>query len=399
VTDLVARHDVLLADLDGTLYRGQEAVPGAVEAVAAAAARGVRTVYVTNNAARRPAEVARHLVALGFAAVAEAVATSSQAAAAVLAAQLPAGARVLVVGTDALAEEVLGAGLSVTREADGAVAVVQGHSPHTAWPHLAEATVALRSGAVWVACNVDPTLPTERGPLPGNGSMVAALRTASGREPQVAGKPGPALLQQAVRRSGARNALIVGDRLDTDIEGGRAAGIATLLVLTGVSDAAELLAAPPALRPDYVDADLGALTRPVTELAPGPRPGWAVRVRDGALVLAAQPPAGSSGPAGHQAPDGPGVEDDDPAPGGPVPDDRGAPEVPRAPGPQRDRAPHRDPMEALRALCAAHWATGGGRFRVVAADARARGALEALGLLAPDSSTVGATDASPGAHR
>ncbi len=137
---------------------------------------------------------------------------------------------------------------------------MQGHSPDTGWRLLAEATVALRAGAVWVACNLDPTLPTERGPLPGNGSMVAALRTATGREPQVAGKPAPALLLDAVRRTGARSALMIGDRLDTDVEGGRAAGLATLLVLTGVSDAAELLAAPPERRPDYVGADLAALT-------------------------------------------------------------------------------------------------------------------------------------------
>ena len=120
--------------------------------------------------------------------------------------------------------------------------MVQGHSPDTGWRLLAEATVALRAGAVWVACNLDPTLPTERGPLPGNGSMVAALRTATGREPQVAGKPAPGLLQGRGPAERGPAALMIGDRLDTDVEGGRAAGLATLLVLTGVSDAAELLA-------------------------------------------------------------------------------------------------------------------------------------------------------------
>ena len=275
MTDLLDVHDVLLADLDGTLYRGREAVPGAVEAVRAAGERGVRTVYVTNNASRRPADVAAHLAELGFAAAEQDVVASSQAAAAMLADQLPAGSPVLVVGTDALAEEVTGVGLTVTADAAEAAAVVQGHSPDTGWRVLAEATVALRAGAVWVACNVDPTLPTERGPLPGNGSMVAALRTASGREPQVAGKPAPALLEEAARRTGARNPLMIGDRMDTDIEGGRAAGMTTLLVLTGVSDAAELLAAPPEQRPDLVGADMAALASAAEDLAPGPRPGWA----------------------------------------------------------------------------------------------------------------------------
>lgn len=328
MTDVLDRHDVLLADLDGTLYRGQQAVPGAVEAVTGAAARGVRTVYVTNNASRRPGDVAAHLADLGFPAHVDDVATSSQAAAAMLAAQLPAGSAVLVVGTDALAAEVVGVGLTVTASAADALAVVQGHSPDTGWRVLAEATVALRAGVTWVACNLDPTLPTERGPLPGNGSMVAALRLASGREPQVAGKPATALLDAAVRRTGARRALVIGDRLDTDIEGGRAAGLATLLVLTGVSDAAELLGAPAALRPDLVAADLGGLLRDPADLTPGPRPGWSVDATDGGWTLTG---------------DG-------------------------------------DPVDALLAMCGAVWAAGSSSTTVTGADEGARRALDALGL-------------------
>ena len=160
----------------------------------AAAERGVRTPYITNNASRRPAEVAAHLAELGFPAIADDVVASSQAGAALLAGQLPAGRRCWSSAPPRWAREVTRVGLTPTDRADGAVAVVQGHSPDTGWRLLAEATVALRAGAVWVACNLDPTLPTERGPLPGNGSMVAALRTATGREPQVAGKPAPALL-------------------------------------------------------------------------------------------------------------------------------------------------------------------------------------------------------------
>jgi HAD superfamily hydrolase (TIGR01450 family) len=335
VTDLLSRHDVLLADLDGTLYRGRGAVPGAVEAVGDAKKRGVRTVYVTNNASRRPSDVAAHLAELGFPASDGDVVTSSQAAAAMLAQQLPAGAQVLVVGTDALAAEVTRVGLSLTERADDAVAVVQGHSPDTGWRLLAEASVALRAGAVWVACNLDSTLPTERGLLPGNGAMVSALRVATGREPQVAGKPAPELLRRAVQRTGAAAALMVGDRLDSDVEGGRAAGLATLLVLTGVSDPAELLAAPGPLRPDYVGADMAALTRAPEELAPGARPGWDVRVTGpGALTLAA---AGGT-----------------------------------------------DPLDALRTLCAAHWAAGGGAARVRADGPDAARALQALGLCARD---------------
>ena len=329
MTDLLSRYDVLLADLDGTLYAGAVAVPGAVAAIRTAAGRGVRTAYITNNASRAPAEVAAHLAELGFPATTEDVVASSQAAAAMLAEQLPFGSPVLVVGTAALGAELTRVGLTPVDRNDGAVAVVQGHSPDTGWRLLAEATIALRAGAVWVACNLDPTLPTERGPLPGNGSMVAALRTASGREPQVAGKPAPALLRDAVRRTGARSPLMIGDRLDTDVEGGRAAGVATLLVFTGVSDATELLATPAPRRPDFLGADLGALTRPADELAPGPRPSWQAMVTaPGTLSLA-----------------GTG-----------------------------------DPLDALRALCAVHWAADGGPAQVHAADAGAADALRALGL-------------------
>jgi glycerol-1-phosphatase len=330
VSDLLDQHDVLLADLDGTLYRGAGAVAGAVEAVRGAAERGVRTVFVTNNASRRPADVAAHLAELGFPATTADVVTSSQAAAAMLAEQLPPGAPVLVVGTDALAAEVTGVGLAVTTRADDAVAVVQGHSPDTGWRVLADATVAVRAGAVWVACNLDPTLPTERGPLPGNGSMVGVVRIASGRAPQVAGKPAPALVNASIRRAGARRPLMIGDRLDTDIEGGRVAGIPTLLVLTGVSDATELLAAPAQRRPDYVAADLGALVRDPAELAPGPRPGWTVQGGGGRWTLTSD--------------------------GGD------------------------DPVEALLALCGAHWAGGGGPATVTGGDSRAAGVLDALGL-------------------
>ncbi|OLT15392.1 HAD family hydrolase [Pseudonocardia sp. CNS-139] len=342
MTDLLAHFDVLLSDLDGTLYRGPSEVPGAAAAVRGAAARGVRTVYVTNNASRRPVDVAAHLSELGFPAVTDDVVASSQAAAALLAQQLPAGAKVLVVGTDALAEEVRAVGLEVTDTADDAAAVVQGHSQDTGWRQLAEATVAVRAGAVWVACNLDPTVPTDRGMLPGNGSMVGVVRTATRLEPQVAGKPGPALLLEAARRSGAQRPLMIGDRLDTDVEGGRAAGMATLLVLTGVSDAAELLAAPPALRPDYLDADLAALTKEPDDLVPGPRPDWDVRVvAPGKVVL--------GGPGG-------------------------------------------DPVDALRALCAAHWAAGGGAVRVAADGPAAAEAVRTL-RLGPDTGGNGSASA------
>ncbi|PRY33696.1 HAD-IIA family hydrolase [Umezawaea tangerina] len=257
---LLARYDALLLDLDGTVYRGKEPVPGAAEAVAAARALGVGIRFVTNNASRAPQDVADHLAEIGFEAVLDEVSTSAQAAAAMLGEHLTAGTKVLVLGTDALAEEVSRAGFVPVREAsDDVVAVVQGLSQDLGWRELAEACVALRRGALWVACNVDVTLPTERGLLPGCGALVAALKAATDREPMVAGKPAAPLLEQAAKSLGAERPLVVGDRLDTDIAGAVNAGMDSLLVLTGVSTEAEAMALAEGWRPTYIAADLGGL--------------------------------------------------------------------------------------------------------------------------------------------
>ena len=244
---LAQQHDCLLLDLDGTLFRGHEPTEGAVETLEAV---DTRNLFVTNNASRAAADVAAHLQELGFTATTDDVVTSAQSAAQLLARQLPVGSKVLIVGTDALADEVAAVGMHPVRLfEDGPTAVVQGHSTATGWADLAEAALAIRAGALWVAANVDRTLPTERGLLPGNGSMVAALMTATDAEPQVAGKPSPGLMTDALSRSGPcgpfNAPLVVGDRLDTDIEGANAAELPSLLVLTGVSTAAEAVHAAP----------------------------------------------------------------------------------------------------------------------------------------------------------
>ncbi|WP_158853001.1 HAD-IIA family hydrolase [Saccharothrix deserti] len=258
---LLARYDALLLDLDGTVYRGREAVPGAVEAVAAAREHGTGIRFVTNNASRSPEAVAEHLTELGFHAALDEVSTSAQAGAAMLLDLVPQGSHVLVLGTAALAEQVRLRGFQPTDSAEHAQAVVQGLSQELGWRELAEACVAIRKGARWVACNVDATLPTERGLLPGNGAMVAALRTATGVEPLVAGKPATPLLEQAAKSAGAQRPLVVGDRLDTDIAGAVNAGMDSLLVLTGVSTEAEADGLPEEQRPTYVAADLSVLYR------------------------------------------------------------------------------------------------------------------------------------------
>jgi len=283
VTTLAQEHDCLLLDLDGTVFRGQEPTTGAVETLAAVTSR---TLYVTNNASRSSDEVAQHLRAMGFAAAADDVVTSAQSAAHLLADRLPAGAPVLIVGTESLAAEIENVGLKAVRQwSDDPVAVVQGHSPETAWPDLAEAALAIRGNAFWVAANVDRTLPSERGLLPGNGSMVAALQAATDREPTVAGKPQPRLLTDALSRGDFRNPLVVGDRLDTDIAGANAAGVPSLLVLSGVSTASEAVRAVVGERPNYIAADLRSLYDRADGLRVGPNPAWRVEIGEAAVTV------------------------------------------------------------------------------------------------------------------
>jgi len=260
---LAVRYDVALLDLDGVVYRGDEAVPDAAAALEKAGAAGMRRAFVTNNASRSPEDVAEHLRRLGVPAEPTDVITSAQTGAHVLADRLPPGAAVLVVGTASLAREVRARGLTVVSTAEQQpAAVVQGYSPDTGWRILAEAVVAVRRGALWVATNNDLTVPSPRGPLPGNGAFVAVVQAAAEVAPLVTGKPEPAMHREMMERTRASHPLIVGDRLDTDIEGATRAGVDSLLVLTGVTTAAVLLAAPPVHRPAYLAAGLGGLLTP-----------------------------------------------------------------------------------------------------------------------------------------
>lgn len=266
---LCEAYDAALYDLDGVLYLGAEPVAHAAQAVAAARAAGMRSAFVTNNASRPPAVVAAHLTELGIRAEPADVVTSAQATARLLREQLPAGARVLVVGADGLVQAVRAAGFEVVASAGPDVAAVaQGYGPETGMRALAEAALAIRAGALWIAANTDSTLPSPRGPVPGNGALVAALRVATGREPQVAGKPEPALHVESVARVQARRPLVVGDRLDTDVLGAIRGGADSLLVLTGVVGVPDALSAAAGARPTYVAWDLRGITtaQPAVEL-------------------------------------------------------------------------------------------------------------------------------------
>jgi glycerol 3-phosphatase-2 len=338
-------YDVALLDLDGVVYVGPDAVPGVPEALAAARRAGMRLGFVTNNAARTPDEVAEHLTALGVPAVGDEVITSSQAAATVVSGLLQPGARVLPVGGPGVAAALAAAGLRVvSRAEDQPAAVVQGYGPDVGWIQLAEAVVAVRNGARHVATNLDATIPSPRGLLPGNGAMVGLVSAITGQEPLVTGKPDPAMHAECVRRTGARHPLVVGDRLDTDIEGARRAGAASLLVLTGVTDPRTLLAAAPDQRPDLLSADAAGLllSHPaVVAEGPGRRcGGWSAGPAEADDVLLLEAVGTRSGGDG-------------------------------------------DGLDGLRALCVAHWARhpdSGAPARVIARGEPAAAALDRWGL-------------------
>lgn len=278
---LMEGYDALLLDLDGVVYTGPDAVPGVPAALATAHEAGVTVRYITNNASRTPSMVTDHLRGLGVGANPDEVVTSSQAAAVMLASRHAPGSGILVVGGAGLVDAISRAGLRPVRTlAEGPAAVVQGFGPNVGWEDLARATEAIHAGVPWLATNTDLTIPTERGTLPGNGTLVAAVRAAAGIDPEVAGKPEPGIFRAAMDASGARRGLMIGDRLDTDILGGNRAGIDTLLVLSGVHGIRDAALAAPASRPTYLGASVASVHAPAhpiageTPAAPGD---WAVR--------------------------------------------------------------------------------------------------------------------------
>ncbi|MGH3318213.1 MAG: HAD-IIA family hydrolase [Nocardioidaceae bacterium] len=285
---LVEVYDTAMFDLDGVVYLGGEPVAGSSDHVARAGEAGMTLAFVTNNASRPPAEVAERLRRIGVACRPEDVVTSAQAAARLVATRVPGGSHVLVVGgrglQAALAEHDL---VGVSAMDDDPAAVVQGFDPDVGWRLLAEGTVAVRAGLPWIASNIDATVPSVRGRVPGNGLLVEVIASATGKRPVVAGKPEPPLFEETLLRVGGERPLVVGDRLDTDIEGAVRCDADSLLVMTGVTDVPVLAAAKPGRRPSFVAADLAGL------FTPHPVPtgaddewhcgGWAARVvTDGA---------------------------------------------------------------------------------------------------------------------
>ena len=239
---LADAYQAFILDLDGVLFRGDQAIPAAAPTIDALRSAGKQVAFLTNNSARTPEQVAAKLGSLGIRASEEEVVTSAQATADLLKREGP-GSTVYVIGQDGVRTALAAAGLElIDGDASRSDFVVVGWDGDVTYEALRRATVLVRGGARLVATNADASYPAPGGELwPGAGAILAAVETASGRRATVVGKPNPPLFETAVARLGTREALMVGDRLETDIAGAAAAGLDAALVLSGVSEAADLL--------------------------------------------------------------------------------------------------------------------------------------------------------------
>ncbi len=241
---LAAEYEAFLLDLDGVLYRGDQPIPSAAPTVEALRAAGKQLVFLTNNSARTPEQVAEKLRGLGIDAEGSEVLTSAEATAELLSREADGGARsAFVIGRDGLRSALSAAGIEVIDgDATDAAFVVVGWDQEVTYEALRRATVLVRGGARLIATNADASYPAPGGELwPGAGAILAAVETASGSKATVVGKPHRPLFETALSRVGTRNALVVGDRIETDIAGAVAAGLDAAMVRTGAGAPSELV--------------------------------------------------------------------------------------------------------------------------------------------------------------
>jgi 4-nitrophenyl phosphatase len=254
-SDVLSDLDALLIDMDGVVYRGNTPLDGAREAVPALRRLGIAFAFVTNNATLGAAGFTEKLHRMGVRVEPEAIVTSAEATAAYLQTIAPPGTQVCVVGERGLIDALEQAGFIVHDE--NAAFVVVGLDRELTYERLAQASIAIQRGARLIASNADASYPVEEGYLPGAGSIVAAVATATGATPTVIGKPQPALLELALRRLrvAPQRAAMVGDQRDTDVQAGRAAGLRTIWVRSDVSRPSE------GVQPDFVVESLAELLR------------------------------------------------------------------------------------------------------------------------------------------
>jgi 4-nitrophenyl phosphatase len=248
----------LLLDMDGVLYRGKQALPGVNPLLDFCASRGIEYACITNNASMTPEEYEAKLHAMGIAVPASRVLTSAIITNRYLRSTYPQGTTVYAIGMNGLLSLLFGDGYFVPEERTPQL-VVQGADFELTYAKLKTACLAIRAGARYIGTNPDTTFPSEEGIIPGAGAMILAMEAATGVKAFIIGKPQPTMFLAAMELLGGTpdTTLMVGDRLDTDILGAQAAGVRAAMVLTGVSTAVEVEAAP--VKPDALFADLPAL--------------------------------------------------------------------------------------------------------------------------------------------
>lgn len=249
----------LIIDMDGVLWRGDEPMPGLSEFFAFLEEREIAFTLATNNASRTPEQYVAKLARFGVEVPIETILTSALVSAAYLADVAPSGSRVYVIGEKGIQQALRERGFVLDDET--AKYVVVGWDRNCTWDKLATASLLIHDGADFVGTNPDVSFPTERGPVPGNGALLAALEAATGVEPVVTGKPDPRMYQEALRRMDAtpETTAMIGDRLDTDIAGASNAGLTTILVLSGIATEEDVVTA--SNRPDLVCAGIQELLR------------------------------------------------------------------------------------------------------------------------------------------
>jgi 4-nitrophenyl phosphatase len=248
-------------DMDGVLYRGSHPLPGVNDLFNALELRERHYILATNNSMSSPQQYVEKLAAMGVNVPVGSISTAGTATRDYLMETLAPDAKIFLIGMPALEQQIFeGTPFTpVHTVEEGPDAVVAGLDLHFTYDKLKTAAVSIRNGAAVVATNADATLPTEAGLVPGAGSIIAAITTASGVQPVVIGKPSPRVLELSVERLGLTPAqgVMVGDRLDTDILAGHRAGLLTALVLTGVSTREDLASAE--VMPDLIFTDLPAM--------------------------------------------------------------------------------------------------------------------------------------------
>jgi 4-nitrophenyl phosphatase len=250
--------DGLILDMDGVLWRGMEPMPGLVPFFDALRQQGIHFILATNNSTRTVAQYVDKLAGMGVEIRPDQVITSAYAAADYLLTLAAPGTPVYAVGEEGVTDALESRGFRVT--AEGARFVVAGLDRHFTYEKMARAMQLILKGASYIGTNPDVTLPTPTDPFPGAGAILAGITAATGVEPMIVGKPEALMFQQAMARLGTRpeQTAIVGDRLETDILGGRNAGLRTILVLSGITQQDDLDVSP--LQPDWVLEDIRALT-------------------------------------------------------------------------------------------------------------------------------------------